>query len=78
MTHIRNFPQNEPNGFRLQSIVVNNKSETTSYYCGEKGHCMGDCQVNKKAGMIKKSEASKFGNFAACEEQYKPTGECGC
>ena len=31
--HIRDCPQNKPNGFR---------------YCGEKGHYMRDCKVKEK------------------------------
>ena len=34
---------------------------------------MKDCQVNQKVKTIKMAEAKDFGNFAAGEEQYKPT-----
>ena len=36
---------------------------------------MRDCQVKKKAEMIKMSQAKEFGNFAADEEQYEPTDD---
>ena len=35
---------------------------------------MRDCQVKKRAGMIKTSKAKEFEKFTADEEHYKPTG----
>ena len=54
---------------------MNNKSGATCYYCGEKGHYIRDCQVKKRANMIKTSVAKKIENFATDEEQYEPTDD---
>ena len=36
---------------------------------------MRDCQVKKKAELLKMSEAKEFGKFAADEEQYESTDD---
>ena len=36
---------------------------------------MRDCQVKKKAELLKMSEAKEFGKNAADEEQYKSTDD---
>ena len=73
--HSRICPQNEPNGFRFKSKRGNYNPEAACYYCGEKGHFMRNCQVKKKAELLKMSEAKEFGKFAVDEEEYEPTDD---
>ena len=36
---------------------------------------MRDCQVKKKAELVKVSEAKEFGKFAVDDEQYESTDD---
>ena len=36
---------------------------------------MRNCQVKKKAELLKMSEAKEFGKFAVDEEEYEPTDD---
>ena len=57
----------------MEQQVTSNLSLTT--YCGEKEYYMRDCQVKKKAEMIKTLKAKEIGYFGADKEKYKPTDD---